>query len=720
MHTLPRTLTSLLYLRYPYLEIIVVNGPSSDGTAEYLFSEWADKVKILNLDEANLSKSRNIGLNASSGEIVCFIDDDGIPEPDWIDQLVPQYQDEAVAAVGGWVRDHTGVDFQTKFIISGRDTVSDIKIAEPSEVPDCEPHAERFPGLIGVNSSFRRSHLTQIGGFDESYSYFLDETDVIVRLVDNGYQIKIVPYAEVHHKYAPSHIRADTGIPKSLIQIANSTSYFITKNSPPQLSLLKRFERIMNIKMNWFNHTNWLASSGMIDISECSRLQNEFEEGMALGIRTAFQFPLGQLMKVLPPTSWKAFSPLSNYKDRIRFAFVTALYPPRACGGVAVFIHSLAVELAKQGHEVTVITQADGVNGHTVDFEDGVWVHRLRSDHNSEITFAEPMPDMPPKQWQDAVAVLNEIDRVNNHRNFDLIVGAIWDLDLAAVIASKRYKTAFYLVTSYKLMEESKKEWTENIDFYHNHFLKMVNAEAWALKEVDHILASTDAILSDCQKAYGNIIDQSKVAIVPFGLSDRQPVLQDKNDTEIVILFVGRLEYRKGIDVVLAVAPLILCAHPNVSFRIVGDNTLQDSTGTNYMKNFQDEHKDDEWLDRVVFLGHVDEEELDSEYRECDIFIAPSRYESFGLIYLEAMRYGKPCIGTTAGGIPEVVFDGQTGLTVEPSDSNALRVAIDLLIEDRDYRLFLGKNARERFEQKFTIEKFASNFLSFSRSCLKT
>lgn len=722
MHTLPRTLKSLSYLRYPFLEVIVVNGPSSDGTSEYLSKEWASAVKILSLNEANLSKSRNIGLGAASGEIVCFLDDDGIPEPDWIDHLVTQYCDETVAAVGGWVRDHTGVSFQTKFIISGRDTVSDVLVTDMDKVPVSKPQTDRFPGLIGVNSSFRRSYLIEVGGFDESYAYFLDETDVIVRLVDHGYKVKIVPEAQVHHKYAPSHIRAKSGIPKSLTQIASSTSYFIIKNALPKNSMLERFEKIQSIKRNWLNHTNWLLDNDMIDFAECNRLQNEFELGTAQGIRTAFQFPLGQLMRTDEVSPWKIFKVPLNLEDRLKVAFVSALYPPRPCGGVAIFIHSLAVELAKQGHEVTVITQADGTNPHTVDFEDGVWVHRLPSIRESDSSNLNAMPDlgvmpdMPPKQFQDAVSVLKELDRVNGHRNFDLVVGAIWDLDIAAVISSKRYRTAIYLVTSYKLMEESKKEWSENVDFYQNHFLKMVNAEAWALAETDHILASTEAILADCQKAYSNIIDHSKVSIIPFGLPDKNMVSSSSEKADITILFVGRLEYRKGIDQILEIAPSIIQDHPNVSFRIVGDNTLIDSGGVNYMNKFCSEHANKDWLERVRFLGHVDEETLDMEYRDCDIFIAPSRYESFGLIYLEAMRHGKPCIGTTAGGIPEVIVDGQTGLTVEPSNSNELRAAIDQLVSDRDYRLFLGRNGKMQFEQRFTIEKFATNFLSFSLS----
>lgn len=716
MHTLPKTLNSLLYLRHPDIETVVVNGPSTDGTDDYLARYWAGKIKLIQCEAPNLSKSRNLGLNAASGEIVCFIDDDGIPEANWIDQLIPYYSDKNVAAVGGWVRDHTGVEFQTKYIISGRDTVSSVLVSDPSEVPVCQQGAERFPGLIGVNSSFRRSHLIGVGGFDESYAYFLEETDAIVRLIDDGYKVIVTPDAVVHHKYAPSHIRAETGILKSLTQIANSSSYFIMRNSLPDLSVQERLTKIHKIKENWLGHIYWMTEQKLIEPKESQRLLCEFEQGINTGICTSFEFPLGQLNTANEVTPWNAFPKTCDPSERLKLAFVTALYPPRPCGGVAVFIHGLAVELAKLGHEITVITHADHNNLHTVDFEDGVWVHRLPITTSVTQILSNPMPEMPLGQQQDAIKVLSELDRINDYRKFDCVVGAIWDLDIAAVIASGKYRTAMYLVTSYKLMEESKKEWTSNLDFYNNHFLKMVDAEIWALKEVDHIIASTNAILADSQRVYENVIDPKKVSIIPFGLSIKENVCCREDSSPICVLFVGRLEYRKGIDILLNVAPYILEENSNVVFKIIGDNSLSSADGKNFMEEFLDLHKHEQWIDRVLFLGHVDDETLNSEYSRCDIFVAPSRYESFGLIYLEAMRYGKPCIGTTAGGIPEVVLNEITGLTVEPANSEALREAINSLIKDQNLRISLGQNGRKRFENFFTIQKFAASFLQTARA----
>jgi len=307
MKSLPNTLESLESLRYGELEVIVVDGPSTDGTSDYLHREWSNRVKIFSCSEANLSKSRNIGIAQSSGDVVCFIDDDGVPEPDWLDNLVTAYADPGVGAAGGWVRDHTGVDYQTRYIISRRDATSDTDIDSAASLPGCEPHAEAFPGMIGVNSSFRRSALLEIGAFDEEYAYFLDETDVLARLVNVGYSVATVPSAEVHHKYAASHIRHESGAAQTWFQIIKSTAYFILKNAPPGTPLSDRLKAVDSHRKRLAGHTEWFLSRGMINKNRYKRLLSEIELGADRGISDAYKYPARQLLTPTPPAPWLQF-----------------------------------------------------------------------------------------------------------------------------------------------------------------------------------------------------------------------------------------------------------------------------------------------------------------------------------------------------------------------------------------------------------------------------
>ena len=103
---------------------------------------------------------------------------------------------------------------------------------------------------------------------------------------------------------------------------------------------------------------------------------------------------------------------------------------------------------------------------------------------------------------------------------------------------------------------------------------------------------------------------------------------------------------------------------------------------------------------------------LAEQYRSCDLFVAPSRYESFGLIYLEAMRAGKPVIGCTAGGSKEVVRHGKNGLLVPPGDAKALAGAIRRLATDDAGRAGMGLAGRADFLAHFTDAAMAHNLES--------
>ena len=613
------------------------------------------------------------------GTSFAFTDDDGIPEPDWLDQLVAAYKDPKVAAAGGWVRNHTGVDYQTKYIVSTRNSVSEVLIEDPANVPASQPFAEKFPGLIGVNSSFRRGPLLEVGGFDEEYAYFLDETDVLARLVDAGYSIAMVPSAEVHHKYAPSHIRAENGIAKSWLQIMKSTAYYVIKNAPPCTPLTASLGGIEHHKGELQRHTRWFFSEGLIDRQRFDQLSARSRMGQPSESRMHSSIRLVRLIGAHPKTPWTPM-PRKALSQRIRVALVTGLYPPRPCGGVAMFMHTLATSL------VELHTQAEDGRRHTSGSRQR-WVHRIPNDDSVQPEYPEGMPDLPPSIAAFAGRVLAEIDRVNAHRDVQCVIGSIWDLEMAAVIASGRYRTAMYLVTSYKLMPDSKPEWSKNAHFFEHHVRKMFDGEAWAIESCSAVLGSTEAIVRDVSAAYDLTIPLKRTRIIPFGVPKAEAGTTKRAHDPLSLLLVGRLEERKGIDTLLAALPGIMSEIDDLIVDIVGDDSLPDASGVPFRLKFEEANRSADWFSRVRFHGHVDDAQLLEFYRNCSIFVAPSKYESFGLIYLEAMRFAKPCVGTQAGGIPEVVVDGSTGILVQPGSSKELEAAILRLAGDQGLRV---------------------------------
>jgi glycosyltransferase involved in cell wall biosynthesis len=120
----------------------------------------------------------------------------------------------------------------------------------------------------------------------------------------------------------------------------------------------------------------------------------------------------------------------------------------------------------------------------------------------------------------------------------------------------------------------------------------------------------------------------------------------------------------------------------------------------------------------VRFLGEVPEDKLNALYQSCDLFVAPSLYESFGLIYLEAMNFAKPVIGCRAGGVPEVVNDGVTGRLVDPNSPKQLAEAIVALLRSPRTLYEYGMAGRQRLLDYFTHVHMARSFERIYRRVL--
>ena len=125
---------------------------------------------------------------------------------------------------------------------------------------------------------------------------------------------------------------------------------------------------------------------------------------------------------------------------------------------------------------------------------------------------------------------------------------------------------------------------------------------------------------------------------------------------------------------------------------------------------------------RVRFTGAVDDATLLAAYAAADAFVLPSlnRGEAFGLVLLEGMRARLPVVASAieGSGIGEVVADGETGLLVPPGDADALASALARL-RNADLRARMGARGRERFEERFTLERSAQRWLDLYQDVLR-
>ncbi|KAB7614548.1 glycosyltransferase [Amylibacter sp. SFDW26] len=233
---LARLLTSLRFQFYKNFEVIVVcNTHDFD----------IERVKYVHFDEPNISAARNLGIEAAAGDLIAFCDDDAVPEPTWLEMLITPFDDQKIGVAGGFVRGRNGIDFQWKaqqVDCFGNDKPLELGTdADFSVVQADKGHA---PKVQGTNCMFRKSMLVALGGFDEEFQFYLDETDVCVRASQAGWQTAIVPKAEVQHGFEESDRRTVNRVPKSLFAEGKSKAHYCKKhvNDYNPESVYKTFE----------------------------------------------------------------------------------------------------------------------------------------------------------------------------------------------------------------------------------------------------------------------------------------------------------------------------------------------------------------------------------------------------------------------------------------------------------------------------------------------
>ncbi len=694
------TLDSLRFLDHPAFEVVVVNGPSTDDSPA-LLEKWRDRVKVGHCPITNLSVSRNIGIAMASGDVVAFIDDDAVPEPEWLRQLEAGYSSPTVGAVGGMVFNHTGYEFQAKYILCNR--MGDARLEY-----ECNPGDRyNFPGsdwycaMIGTNASFRRKALLEIGGFDEEYEYYLDETDVCLRMVDAGYHVRFVDNAFIHHKYLPSHLRNEKRALKNRFPVIKNKFYFTHKHAFRNHTDAQVAANLSEFRERQVADSKWCSENGLATPADHERFLADLERAALTGIeRTRGRAPkmLDAPLCAKHASSFKPFPGRNGREGKLTLCFLSQDFPPRLSGGIARFTADLARALADRGNDVHVLTRGEGHN--TVDYEAGVWVHRMVVGEVPRTPEAQAHA-VPQSIWNYSATMLKELERIATHRPVDVVEAPVWDVEGIAIHLDGRFPLVTSLQTTLKIALDTHPEWTQNPDFVRDFIEPMTKLESLLFRQSAGIHSISADIARTVAAQYQVTLPEGCTEVVPLGLDPRvaEPT---KLPGEVNLLFVGRLEKRKGVDVLLAVAPQLLARHPGLAITLVGDDTLRDDTGETYRERFEREHAGSPLLARVHFEGKVPDERLFACVAGCDVFVAPSRYESFGLIFLEAMMFAKPVVGCRAGGMPEIVAHGETGLLAEPGDETTLLECLDRLVSDAQLRARMGERGREVYHARFT------------------
>ncbi len=368
-------------------------------------------------------------------------------------------------------------------------------------------------------------------------------------------------------------------------------------------------------------------------------------------------------------------------------------YPPLIEGGLARHVCKLAEALVRLGVDVDVLTRAPAgeadPTGISVETRAGVTVHRV------------PEPGWP----RDLDRFVAWVERMNDdmlaaglvlaaENEYDLIHGHDWLVAQAASALSERLRIP-YATTIHATEHGRHQGWVQDPPQSHIHAVERFMAHR------------ADAVIVCSYYMRGHVadifdIDEGRVVVIPNGVDPRdlQPVgdldalrAEFAEPEERLVLLVGRLVYEKGFQLALDALPGVIervreLGGGVVRFIVAGSGTHESELRAQAQRLGLSEHG--------VFLGWIGDDALHSLYRIADLCVVPSIYEPFGIVALEAMACGCPCIVADTGGLREVVPAGErVGLRFNGGDAEHLGVMIERLLVDTVLRDRLVTEASE-------------------------
>jgi glycogen(starch) synthase len=363
-------------------------------------------------------------------------------------------------------------------------------------------------------------------------------------------------------------------------------------------------------------------------------------------------------------------------------------YPPVIEGGLARHVRKLAEALVRQGVGVDVLTRAS--DGRSENWSPGLeetpapTVHRVREpswprDLDRFVAWVQQMND-------DMLAAGEALARENA---YDLVHGHDWLVANAAAALADRIEVPY--VTTIHATEHGRHQgWVEDPPQSHIH-----SVERWMAKRADGLIVCSYYMRGHVADIFD--VDERRIVVIPNGVDPND--LRPSGDLqalrgefaashEKLVLLVGRLVYEKGFQLALDALPGVIERIGNVRFLVAGSGTHEAELRSQAQRLGLATHG--------TFLGWIGDDVLHSLYRIADLCVVPSIYEPFGLVALEAMASGCPCIVADTGGLREVVPVGErVGLRFNGGDAEHLGVMIERLLVDDELRDRLVTEASE-------------------------
>lgn len=359
-------------------------------------------------------------------------------------------------------------------------------------------------------------------------------------------------------------------------------------------------------------------------------------------------------------------------------------YPPLIEGGLARHVRKLSEALVDLGVEVHVLTRA-GEDSPLEETAGGVAVHRIREpshpkDLGQFVAWVERMNS-------DMLAAGVEL---GDRFDFDLVHGHDWLVADACDHLARRFETS--LVTTIHATEYGRHQgWVKDHPQSYIH-----GVERWITHRSQRVIACSAFMRDQIADIFG--VDEERITVIPNGIDPGDLPRPEAAELarlrgefaapdERLVLLIGRLVYEKGFQLALEAMPEVIEAVPGTRFLVAGSGTHEEELKA------QAEELD--LMEHGTFLGWIGDDVLHALYGIADLTVVPSIYEPFGLVALEAMASGCPCIVADTGGLREVVPEEGAGLRFAARDPEALAEVAIRVLSDPDLEARLIAEAKE-------------------------
>ncbi|GAA1076949.1 MULTISPECIES: glycosyltransferase family 4 protein [Tsukamurella] len=374
----------------------------------------------------------------------------------------------------------------------------------------------------------------------------------------------------------------------------------------------------------------------------------------------------------------------------MRVLLVSWEYPPVVVGGLGRHVHHLALQLRDQGHDVVVLsrqpTGTDPRSNPTTDQRlDGIRVIMAAEDPLALEFGTDMMPwvlsmghsmlraglrlaGFNPTAGEDAGHGAGTVGRPWVP---DVVHAHDWLAAHAAVGLAEAFDAP--LVATIHATEAGRHSgWVSGPVNRQVH-----STEWWLANEADAVITCSRSMSDEVNRLFGPGIAQlhtiaNGIDVELWPYRDRATIAARPGPPRL--LYVGRLEYEKGVQDLVAALARVRRTHPGTTLTIAGDGTQAE-----WLREVAREQK---VMRAVQFTGALDHDELVAQLHSADALVIPSRYEPFGIVALEGAATGIPIIATTAGGLADFIRPGETGVSVDPADVAGLTAAIRGVLDD--------------------------------------